>query len=55
MSKNAKNPKPEPDRVYEKKRRSCLMCGSGFTSSWPGERICQSCKSTSAWREAALA
>jgi hypothetical protein len=27
------------------------MCTSDFVSAWPGERVCQSCKSTSAWRE----
>lgn len=55
MGKSAKTRKPEPERVYEKKRRKCLMCGTSFTSAWPGERVCQQCKSTRAWREAALA
>ena len=51
MSDSTKNSKPKSDRTYEKKRRNCLMCSSEFVSSWPGERVCQSCKSTSAWRE----
>jgi hypothetical protein len=43
--------KPESDIVYERKRRKCLRCQNAFVSSWPGERICSPCKSTSAWRE----
>jgi hypothetical protein len=51
MSDSTKNSKPKSDHAYEKKRRKCLMCTSDFVSAWPGERVCQSCKSTSAWRE----
>jgi len=33
------------------KPRRCLKCGSTFDSVWKGHRICNRCKSTSAWRE----
>ena len=45
------NTKPESDRVYEKKTRNCLKCREKFLSEWPGERICKTCKSSTAWRE----
>ena len=51
-SSSDKNSKPEPDRVYEPKQRTCLMCRDGFKSTWPGERVCQKCKSTNLWRAA---
>ena len=51
MSSSEKNSKPEPDRQYESKARKCLRCRDEFTSAWPGERICRTCKSSSAWRE----
>jgi len=51
MSSSEKNSKPEPDRQYETKTRKCLRCREEFSSSWPGERICRTCKSSSAWRE----
>lgn len=34
----------------DEKIRSCLICRRDFASAWVGERICRSCKSTSAWR-----
>lgn len=34
----------------ERKTRQCLMCGRPFQSEGAGERICRSCKSTTAWR-----
>lgn len=37
-------------RKFEAKTRKCLMCGETFKSEWAGERVCKSCKSTSAWR-----
>ena len=43
--------KPESDRGYERKRRSCLRCQKQFSSSWPGERVCTPCKSSSEWRD----
>lgn len=43
--------KPKPDAQYEPKRRNCLMCRQPFDSSWPGERVCSSCKASSAWRD----
>lgn len=30
--------------------RRCLRCDSRFPSEWFGERICQQCKKTTAWR-----
>lgn len=36
------------------KIRPCLLCKKSFESQWAGERICRSCKSTSAWRNGAL-
>jgi hypothetical protein len=51
MSSSEKNSKPEPDRTYEPKERKCLKCREEFLSAWPGERICRTCKSSSAWRE----
>ncbi len=43
--------KPEPLHTYEAKARRCLMCRERFTSSWPGERVCRSCKSSQIWIE----
>jgi hypothetical protein len=43
--------KPEPLRTYEAKARRCLMCRESFTSAWPGERVCSTCKTTGMWRE----
>ncbi len=52
MSLTYPNPKkPEPLHTYEAKARSCLKCREPFTSSWPGERVCPSCKTTTVWRE----
>jgi hypothetical protein len=41
---------PEPERVYEPKRRSCLSCGRGFKSEWPGHRVCGTCKRREVWQ-----
>ncbi len=46
--------KPEPERSYEAKTRLCLKCRKRFVSSWPGNRVCQRCKSEPNWREGAL-
>ena len=54
-SQSSNYKKPTSDRKHEKKERKCLMCGTKFTSSHFGERVCQSCKSTSAWRDSSLA
>ena len=43
--------KPEPDQPPLIKERSCLMCARPFVSQHVGERVCNNCKSTSAWRE----
>ena len=40
--------KPESDKIYVRKQRKCLRCQEAFTSSWPGERVCTPCKSSSA-------
>ena len=37
--------KPNPQR----KKRRCLSCGRGMISNHFGERICGSCKGSSAW------
>jgi len=50
MSDNA-HKKPESDRQYERKPRKCLRCQKQFTSTWPGERVCSPCKSSSDWRD----
>ncbi len=42
--------KPEPLHAYEEKARRCLMCREQFMSSWPGERVCPSCKTKAVWR-----
>ncbi len=44
----------EPDRSYEAKSRLCLKCRKRFMSSWPGERVCPSCKSQLNWREGTI-
>lgn len=45
--------KPDSEPVVEelRKQRQCLMCHTDFPSAWSGERICQRCRSKSAWRE----
>ncbi len=45
--------KPQAEREYAHKRRDCLMCHGTFVSEWPGERICQNCKKSVAWRNGA--
>ncbi|WP_343562948.1 hypothetical protein [Kiloniella sp. b19] len=49
------NTKPVSDRVYNKKKRKCLKCRETFMSEWPGERICKTCKASTAWREGVAA
>jgi hypothetical protein len=39
---------PAPD---VSKPRRCLKCQNEFLSTWPGHRVCDRCKHTSAWRE----
>jgi hypothetical protein len=46
--------KPEPESSYEAKTRLCLMCRKPFVSSWPGERVSQSCKYQPNWREGTI-
>ncbi len=45
---------PQRNDGYEAKTRLCLKCRKPFVSSWPGERVCQRCKSQSNWREGAI-
>ena len=45
--------KPEPLHTYEAKGRRCLKCREPFTSSWPGERVCSTCKNSKTWIEGA--
>jgi hypothetical protein len=39
--------------LFKRHRRSCLGCRTQFDSEWAGERICQRCKATTAWRNGA--
>ncbi len=48
------NRKPEPEGSYEAKSRLCLNCRKPFVSTWPGNRVCQRCKSEPNWREGTL-
>lgn len=50
-SRGSEAKKPTTDYSRERKLRPCLMCGTRFTSTHFGERVCPSCKGTSAWRE----
>jgi hypothetical protein len=54
-SSNNDTKKPIADRAEDRRRRCCLMCSKVFMSSHIGERICPSCKGTSAWREGGYA
>ena len=40
----------EREARNQEKVRSCLLCQDDFVSSWPGERICKRCRSSSSWR-----
>ena len=42
--------RPEPERLYQKKFRPCLMCGRSFLSEWDGNRVCRPCKKTEAYQ-----
>ena len=48
------NKKPTSDHGIEGRTRKCLVCQKQFFSAWAGQRICQGCKSTAAWRKGAL-
>ncbi len=48
-TKNDSVSKPAPEKIYEVKTRACLRCLHKFESSWPGERICQTCKRLPSW------
>jgi rubrerythrin len=54
-SRSEETKKPTSDRPEQKKKRNCLMCGTGFESTHFGERICPACKGTAAWREGGFA
>ena len=43
--------KPRPLRVHKTKRRECLKCRKPFPSHWPGERVCNQCKTSASWRQ----
>ncbi len=47
------NKKPTSDHGNESKTRKCLLCLTPFLSAWAGQRICQNCKSSAAWRKGA--
>ena len=38
------------ERRTEKQKRPCLSCGNKFDSEWIGQRVCDSCKGTPAWK-----
>jgi hypothetical protein len=40
-------------RRRRRSRRACLMCGAGFMSAGPGNRVCGGCKQCAAWRSGA--
>jgi hypothetical protein len=44
------NKKPASDHAIEGRTRKCLVCRKQFFSAWSGQRICQGCKTTAAWR-----
>jgi len=50
--RHRRNSKParDPALAGTSRLRQCLMCGTGFTSAWSGERICQPCKTKTVWR-----
>ena len=50
LHRQYRKPARDPDLAGTSRTRPCLMCGTGFTSAWAGERICQSCKTTAVWR-----
>ncbi len=54
-SRKNDNKKPTSDRPEQKKSRKCLMCAQQFVSTHYGERVCQTCKGTAAWREGVAA
>jgi hypothetical protein len=39
--------------AFIRHQRTCLSCNAMFDSAWAGERICQRCKGTTAWRNGA--
>jgi len=39
--------------LFKRLQRTCLSCKARFDSAWAGERICQRCKGTTAWRNGA--
>ena len=34
------------------KKRACRLCLEDFISSWPGHRVCDTCKKTDKWKDA---
>jgi hypothetical protein len=44
-------PRQEPGPVLT---RSCLICGNKFNSEGAGNRVCDTCKTTTAWRSNAF-
>jgi hypothetical protein len=45
--------RPDPELVYIRKERQCLVCRAAFISDWAGERVCSECKKRAAWRSIA--
>lgn len=44
-------PRLNPVRAAEAKKRKCLSCGDTFDSKWSGDRICRKCKMTEGWHD----
>jgi hypothetical protein len=43
--------KPKAKHKHVAKMRDCLRCGTAFLSTWPGERVCATCKGTEDWKD----
>ncbi len=54
-SRSEANKRPKPDRAPVEKIRMCLMCSNKFQSRHLGERVCSSCKETTAWQSGDVA
>ena len=54
-SSAAEDPPAKPHRTPRRRWRRCLRCRDTFKGQGPGERICEACKETDGWRNAAAA
>lgn len=58
MTAQKRKPGPGPSRLGSRKKtaetttiRECLRCGRDHKSTWPGDRICPSCRKSCRKRE----